>query len=254
MKGAETASYSTAIGAEAMIEGKNQLKSVAVGGSAMRKGTHVSSVAVGYWSAPNVSSEECVFIGDSSGYRNVQGDFLARKITNSIAIGFNARINGDNEIQIGKQGQTLYAPTAVNIRSDARDKTDIAPLDIGLDFVKKLRPVTGVYDCRDAYADELFTDLPPEERAEKLREWWQAPTKDGRYKEDRIQHWFIAQDVAALEAEYGKLPMVNCRMDTYTIEYETFVPVLTKAIQEMSAQIDDLKKQIEELKNDKMRA
>ena len=42
-------------------------------------------------------------------------------------------------------------------------------------------------------------------------------------------------------------------MDTYTIEYETFVPVLTKAIQEMSAQIDDLKKQIEELKNDKMR-
>jgi len=81
-----------------------------------------------------------------------------------------------------------------------------------------------------------------------LREWWRAPTKDGRYKEDRIQHWFIAQDVAALEAEYGKLPMVNCRMDTYTIEYETFVPVLTKAIQEMSAQIDDLKKQIEELK------
>ena len=151
------------------------------------------------------------------------------------------------------RGQTLYAPTAVNIRSDARDKTDIAPLDIGLDFVKKLRPVTGVYDRRDAYTDELFTDLPPEERAEKLREWWRAPTKDGRYKEDRIQHWFIAQDVAALEAEYGKLPMVNCRMDTYTIEYETFVPVLTKAIQEMSAQIDDLKKQIEELKNDKMR-
>ena len=203
---------------------------------------------MGYWCAPTISSEQCVFIGDSAGYRNVQGNVLSGEITNAIAIGYGARINGSNEIQLGGSGQTLYAPTAVNIRSDARDKTDIAPLDIGLDFVKKLRPVTGVYDRRDAYTDELFTDLPPEERAEKLREWWRAPTKDGRYKEDRIQHWFIAQDVAALEAEYGKLPMVNCRMDTYTIEYETFVPVLTKAIQEMSAQIDDLKKQIEELK------
>ena len=252
MNGAITAAHTTIIGADAALEGDDCQKATAVGASAMRKGNHLSSVAVGYWCAPNISSEQSVFIGDSAGYRDVQGNVLSGKITRSIAIGYGARINGDNEIQIGFQGQTLYAPTAVNIRSDARDKTDIAPLDIGLDFVKKLRPVTGVYDHRDAYTDELFTDLPPEERAEKLREWWKNPTKDGRYKEDRIQHWFIAQDVAALEAEYGKLPMVNCRMDTYTIEYETFVPVLTKAIQEMSVQIDDLKKQIEELKNGKM--
>ena len=253
LKDAVSGAYSTVIGADAMLTSSNPQKVVAVGASSFRNGTHYSSVAVGYWCAPTISSEQGVFIGDSAGYRNVQGNVLSGKITNAIAIGYGARINGSNEIQLGGSGQTLYAPTAVNIRSDARDKTDIAPLDIGLDFVKKLRPVTGVYDRRDAYTDELFTDLPPEERAEKLREWWQAPTKDGRYKEDRIQHWFIAQDVAALEAEYGKLPMVNCRMDTYTIEYETFVPVLTKAIQEMSAQIDDLKKQIEELKNDKMR-
>jgi hypothetical protein len=252
LKSAGSAAYTTVIGADAMLSGDNHQKSVAVGASCMRNGSHLSSVAVGYWSAPIINSEQCVFIGESSGYRDPQGNLLNGKITNSISIGYGSRIAGSNEIQLGGFGQTLYAPTAVNIRSDARDKTDIAPLDIGLDFVKKLRPVTGVYDHRDAYTDELFTDLPPEERAEKLREWWKNPTKDGRYKEDRIQHWFIAQDVAALEAEYGKLPMVNCRMDTYTIEYETFVPVLTKAIQEMSAQIDDLKKQIEELKNGKM--
>lgn len=248
MKGAETASHSTAIGAEAMMEGKNQLKSVAVGGSAMRKGTHVSSVAVGFWSAPNVSSEECVFIGDSSGYRNVQGDFLTGKITNSIAIGFNARINGDNEIQIGKQGQTLYAPTTVNIRSDGRDKTDIKPMQNGLEFVMKLKPVTGYYDRRDSYTDELFKGLPAEERAAKIREWWANPEKDGSHKEERLRHWFIAQDVAALESEYGQLPMVNLKNDTYTLEYETFIPVMVKAIQELSAQVEDLKSELKEFK------
>ena len=166
------------------------------------------------------------------------------KITNSISIGYGSRIAGSNEIQLGGFGQTLYAPTAVNIRSDARDKTDIAPLDIGLDFVKKLRPVTGVYDHRDAYTDELFTDLPPEERAENCGSGGRIQPKTAATKKTASSIGFIAQDVAALEAEYGKLPMVNCRMDTYTIEYETFVPVLTKAIQEMSAQIDDLKSRL----------
>lgn len=214
----------------------------------MRTGTHISTTAIGYWTIPTASSEQCVVIGDSAGYRNVQGDILKGKITNSIAIGYGARINGDNEIQIGTNGQTLYAPTAVNIRSDGRDKTDIKPLSDGLKFIMKLKPVTGYYDRRDAYVDELFADFPEEERAVKVREWWKNPTKDGRHKEDRLQHWFIAQDIAALEDEYGRLPMVNEKNDTYTIEYETFIPVLTKAIQEMAARIETLETEIKELK------
>ena len=242
MNSALTAGYSTIIGADAAVSGTDYQKSTAVGASAMRKGTHISSVAVGFWSAPNISSEECVFIGDSAGYRDVQGNVLSGKISNSIAIGFNARVNGNNEIQIGKQGQTLYAPTTVNIRSDGRDKTDIKPMQNGLEFVMKLKPVTGYYDRRDAYVDELFKDLPEEERAEKLRKWWAKPKKDGSHKEDRLRHWFIAQDIAALEAEYGQLPMVNLKNDTYTIEYETFIPVLTKAIQELTEKVEALER------------
>lgn len=172
----------------------------------------------------------------------MQGDVLSGKITNSIAIGYGARINGNNEIQIGGHNQTLYAPTTVNIRSDSRDKTDIKPLEKGLEFVMKLKPVTGYYDRRDLYVDELFQDLPEDERSEKLRKWWAKPKKDGRHKEDRLRHWFIAQDVAALEAEYGQLPMVNLNYDTYTIEYETFIPVLTKAIQELTEKVEALER------------
>lgn len=240
MNSALTAGYSTIIGADAAVSGTNYQKSTAVGASAMRKGTHISSVAVGFWCIPNMSSEECVFIGDSAGYRDVQGNVLSGKISNSIAIGFNARVNGNNEIQIGKQGQTLYAPTNVNIRSDGRDKTDIKPLEKGLEFVMKLKPVTGYYDRRDSYVDELFQDVPEDERSEKVRKWWAKPKKDGSHKEDRLRHWFIAQDVAALEAEYGQLPMVNLKNDTYTIEYETFIPVLTKAIQELTEKVEAL--------------
>ena len=242
MNKAVTAGYSTIIGADAALAGAEYKKTTAIGASALRNGTHNSSVAVGYWSAPTISSEQCVFVGESSGYRNVQGDVLSGKITNSIAIGYGARINGDNEIQIGGHNQRLYAPTTVNIRSDSRDKTDIKPLEKGLEFVMKLKPVTGYYDRRDSYVDELFQDLPEDERSEKLRKWWAKPKKDGSHKEDRLRHWFIAQDVAALEAEYGQLPMVNLNYDTYTLEYETFIPVLTKAIQELAEKVEALER------------
>lgn len=242
MNSALTAAYSTIIGADAALSGSYYYKTTAIGASALRNGAHNSSVAVGYWVLPVASSENCVFIGESSGYRNVQGDVLSGKITNSIAIGYGARINGDNEIQIGVTGQTLYAPTTVNIRSDSRDKADIKPLEKGLEFVMKLKPVTGYYDRRDSYVDELFQDLPEDERSEKLRKWWANPKKDGSHKEDRLRHWFIAQDVAALEAEYGQLPMVNLKNDTYTIEYETFIPVLTKAIQELTEKVGALER------------
>ena len=248
MNKALTAGYSTIIGADAASMGENYQKTTAIGASSLRTGVHISTTAIGYWTIPRASSEKCVVIGDSAGYRNVQGDFLTGKITNSIAIGYGARINGDNEIQIGTQGQTLYAPTAVNIRSDGRDKADVKPLMNGLDFVMKLKPMTGYYDRRDSYVDELFKDLPTDERAAKVREWWANPTKDGSHKEDRLQHWFIAQDIAALEDEYGRLPMVNKTNDTYTVEYETFIPVLAKAIQEMAARIETLETEMKESK------
>lgn len=248
MNKALTAGYSTIIGADAALFGDNYLKTTAIGASSLRTGTHISTTAIGYWAMTGASSEQCVVIGDSAGYRNVQGNFLTGKITNSIAIGYGARINGDNEIQIGTQGQTLYAPTAVNIRSDGRDKADVKPLMNGLDFVMKLKPMTGYYDRRDSYVDELFKDLSADERAAKVREWWANPIKDGSHKEDRLQHWFIAQDIAALEDEYGRLPMVNKTNDTYTIEYETFIPVLTKAIQEMAARIETLETEMKESK------
>lgn len=248
MNSALTAGYTTIIGADAAVSGTGYQKTTAIGASALRNGEHLSSVAVGYWSGPTISSTQCVFVGESSGYRNVQGSVLSGKISNSIAIGYNARINGDNEIQIGSQGQTLYAPTIVNIRSDGRDKTDIKPMQNGLEFVMKLKPVTGYYDRRDSYVDELFKDLPAEEREAKIREWWANPIKDGSHKENRLKHWFIAQDVAALESEYGQLPMVNLKNDTYTLEYATFIPVMVKAIQELSAQVEDLKSELKELK------
>lgn len=247
MNSALAAAYSTIIGADAALSGSEYKKTTAIGASALRNGAHNSSVAIGYWSAPTISSEQSVFVGESSGYRNVQGDILRGKITNSIAVGYGARLNGDNEIQIGTSGQTLYAPTNVNIRSDGRDKTDVKPLENGLEFVMKLKPVTGYYDRRDSYVDDLFKDLPEEERSAKVREWWANPTKDGSRKEDRLHHWFIAQDIVALEAEYGRLPMVNVTSDTYTLEYETFIPVLTRAIQEMATKIATLETELKEL-------
>lgn len=242
-----------AFGAEAMIDVTTAQKTVAVGSYSLKEGEHVSTVAVGYWTAPRISTESCVFIGDSAGYRWQNNEIARGKIKNSIAIGALARVSGDNEIQIGVGGQTLYAPTGVNIRSDERDKADLKPLKIGLEFVKKLKPTRGVYDRREKYIDEIFTDLPFEERTKKIKEWWVNPIKDGRHKEKNEKFWFNAQELKKLEKEFGRLPMLNFRDETYSIEYELFIPVLAKAIQELAAKVEKLENENKELKDDKMR-
>ena len=40
------------------------------------------------------------------------------------------------------------------VASDARDKTDFTALDLGLDFVKDLQPVTYKWDKRSKYGDK----------------------------------------------------------------------------------------------------
>ena len=233
------------IGVETLRDGNNPGQTVAIGDAACQERTHFATVAIGYYAAPKVQTDSCVFIGDSAGYRLTDGSVSTGVIRNSVAIGRGSRVGGDNEVQIGNQNQTVYLASQANVRSDLRDKADIQPLNLGLSFVNKLSPISGVYDKRDAYVDELFTDLSEDERAEKLKEWWANPVKDGSKKEDKRHFWFGAQDVDKLQSEFGELPMVQHQVangtDTYSLAYAEFIPVLVKAVQELSAEVQELK-------------
>nr|WP_285864323.1 tail fiber domain-containing protein [Lederbergia lenta] len=124
-----------------------------------------------------------------------------------------------------------------------RDKVDIRDTVLGLDFIKKLRPVDFKWDYRDDYIevdpdDGTVTKLP----------------KDGSKKGSRYHHGLIAQEVKALidatGTDFGGFQdhQVNGGEDLYTIGYEELIGPLVKAVQELSKRLDTAETEIKALK------
>ena len=191
----------------------------------------------------------------------------------NLAIGFNAlaaQTTGTNNIIIGREAGTTGSPggnittashtlilgdeqiTSANIQvdwtvaSDARDKTDVIELDLGLEFVNKLIPVTYRWDKRSNYVDKL----DPTVDLNKV-------TTDGTHKENQLDVGFLAQDVAEVESSYGYEIKDKRNLTTslsgdgkqYSTKYSKFVPMLVKAVQELSEKVEVQQKRIEELED-----
>ena len=63
---------------------------------------------------------------------------------------------------------------SLTVASDQRDKTDFTALDLGLDFVKGLKPVTYKWDKRSWYLGEDETDVT-------------AVSRDGSKKKNKVK-------------------------------------------------------------------
>jgi hypothetical protein len=156
-----------------------------------------------------------------------------------------AQTTASNKIGLGDENITsAHIQVDWTVASDARDKTDFTALDLGLDFVKDLQPVTYKWDKRSKYGDKEADgyDL-------------NAQTPDGTHKEDWLDIGFKAQEVEALEiaAGYNKDNNTNL-VSSHTddgkqmgLQYSKFVPILVKAIQEQQALIESLTARIETL-------
>jgi trimeric autotransporter adhesin len=158
----------------------------------------------------------------------------------SITTGTDNIVLGDNNVT------NAYIKVAWTVTSDARDKTDFTPLDLGLDFVKELKPITYKWDMRSKYGDSTAADYDVN-----------AQTPDGTHKEDWLDIGFKAQDVEALEVAAGytrenKTNLVSSLTEDgkqMGLKYEKFVPILVKAIQELSEQNAALTARIEALES-----
>ena len=198
------------------------------------------NTAVGVGAAYNCTGANNTAIGRSAGEELSSGD-------NNMLLGNQAgrtgspggRIDTESDDIVLGNGSISVAHIQVDwtVASDARDKTDFTPLDLGLDFVKALSPLTYKWDKRFKYGnidDEDF-DL-------------NAQTPDGTHKEDWLDIGFKAQEVEALEiaAGYNKDNNTNL-ISSHTsdgkqmgLQYSKFVPILVKAIQEQNALIEAL--------------
>jgi len=144
----------------------------------------------------------------------------------------------DHQLILGDEQVTnAHIQVDWTVASDQRDKTDFTALDVGLDFVNALKPVTYKWDKRSNYGDKTADDYDLDNI-----------TTDGTHKEDWLDIGFKAQEVEALEKAAGYKIADKTNLTTsitgdgkqYGIQYAKFVPILVKAIQELTARIKTL--------------
>ena len=193
-----------AIGHQAMGAAGAQYvsQSVAIGSFAMQSptATATSNVVIGYQAGPTLSTSNNVIIGQgaSSGFASC------------IVIGQGAASTANNHIRIGNSQTLATTPASWTVISDRRAKSDIKDSPLGLDFIKKLRPVS------------YFKNNDENKKTE---------------------YGFIAQEVEASLKKVGdnnngviyKDPEGN-----YGMRYNDIIPITVKAIQEQQILIEKL--------------
>ncbi len=264
LKTTTTSSNNVAIGYEALKLATSGGNNVAVGNSALKTTTTSSNnVAVGFEALKTLTTGiENVAIGNYSLFSLTTGSCNTaighnaganHNYSNTTCIGYNTQVGADNQIKLGDANTTVVS-TNFQVTSDMRDKTEVRNTELGLNFIKQLRPVDYKYDFRETYRTPKPT-LPgttaTEEEVKKYQEdlatWTEANkmsniVPNGTNKRNRYHHGFIAQEVGALNVFGGYQDMlVTGGEDIKTLGYMEFVAPLTKAVQELAAENDALK-------------
>lgn len=164
------------------------------------------------------------FIGSSSG----SSGCAASPGSNNTTIGFCSQTSTptvNNEITLGNSSNTVIraAVQTITTLSDSRDKTDVVALPLGIDFVNALNPVKFTWEQREP-----------------------NPVKDGT-----SEAGFIAQELQQAEQNFsaeGYLGLVYTENpDKLEASSGKLIPVLVKAIQELSAENVEIKLRLAQL-------
>ena len=235
----------------------------AIGSLALSANCGDSNTAVGLEALKVCTGSNNTAMGKNAGNAVTSGN-------NNMLLGLDAGLTGspggaittdNNFMVLGDENiATIRTAVAVTATSDQRDKTDFTALDVGLDFVKALAPVTYKWDKRSKYIDK--TDVTTYNQDGSVdHEGWDITTDlnvithDGTHKEDWLDIGFKAQEVEALEqaAGYNKNNKTNLVSSitpdgkSYGLTYEKFIPILVKAMQEQNALIEALTVRVTEL-------
>lgn len=135
--------------------------------------------------------------------------------------------------------------------SDGRQKKDVKQAPLGLDFVRALKPVSWKWKQvhKATRLVEVYADA--KERAEAQANGLPTQREEHEYREGRRQHHgFIAQDVGELVEQMGADfagYAYDEATDTYSLRYTEFIAPLTRSVQELAAENDDLKARVAKL-------
>ena len=145
--------------------------------------------------------------------------------SNLICIGFQSEPTSGTaigQITLGNSSITILRCNTQTITalSDVRDKKNIRDLNLGIDFLMKLKPRQFNWDKRD---------------------WYENGTSDGSKMQETPTAGFIAQEFDEVQnsehAEWLNLVLKD-NPDKWEATYGNLLPVMVKAIQELKAEKD----------------
>jgi len=221
MDSTTTGSFNTAVGLRALSANTIGTQNTAMGQRALQDNTEGEfNTAFGKSALQKLTTGSLnTAIGRSAGFDITTG-------SNNSLIGNSAdpsSVTVSNEITLGNSSiSTLRCnQTSISSLSDARDKTNVQDSSLGLDLINRLRPVTFDWDRRDG-SMQGYKDVG-----------------------------FIAQEVIEVEDNldiHATLRMSSRENEEkYEVAPARLIPVLTKAVQELSAQNAELIARIEKL-------
>lgn len=183
-----------------------------------------------------INTGNILLTGDSNTLIGTSANASTSSDQNSIALGNSAVGQGSNTAIIGNSSVTacyFYDATGWSVPSDIRDKTNVKAIDFGLDFINNLDIITYNFDPRDRYEDR---DNSSHEKADEL-----------------VSHGVKAQQVEKVSEELG-IEFAGLREmgeDSLAIGYTAFIPVLMKAVQELTNKVEKLEKDLVEERRSK---
>lgn len=216
-----TGRVNTVVGNGAAISLTSGNSNIIIGASTVQGlTTGTNNVAVGLGAGFSIAGTASynTFLGNETGI-NGYSTFTGSNLS-LIGNGANPSSSSvSNEITLGNSSiSTLRCQvTSITALSDERDKADIAPLEYGLDFVNQLNPVTWTWNTRDgAKVGELDFGFIAQHLAEV----------EDKHNAERLK-LTLRENPEKLEATPGRL-----------------IPILVKAIQELSAKVEELENAI----------
>lgn len=217
-----TASGNTVVGAFAGGLNSGNNNTIIGNATALSLTSGAENVGIGVFAGSlNSTGSKNTYIGGFAGATTYGGIGFNGGV-NTTLIGYNAQpatVSASNSITLGDSNIAVLrcAVTSITSLSDARDKEDVAKLTAGLEFVKELNPVSFVWNDRN---------------------------EDGKHGVKDFG--FIAQDLKATQEKYDMAETLGLvheeNPEKLEASYGKLIPILVKAIQELSEEVKQLKK------------
>ncbi len=226
----------TGVGANSLLQLAQGSANTGIGTEALFNVSNGSNnVALGKGAGFSFNTNNCTYIGFNADATNFW--------TNATAIGYAAVVNNDNKIRLGNAAVTVIEGQVAYTTSDARFKTNVNENVPGIDLINALKPVT--YQYKSFEIDQFLLQNNPKQL--KLL------NKGDYSKAEQMVHMgLIAQEVEKTLLQKGySLSIVHKPdnvTDNYSIAYGELVIPLIKSVQQLSQQVEELKKENEAIK------